>query len=250
MFYSGVSKLYDGICLLYWGCVVDLVDVYYAGIGLNILKTSLHRGFFYAQQFLLHALTIDRGILAFLGHRVHRFARYFTVVYGIVMMALPMIPIGMMTGIIYTIGPLTGNEVHCWGGYYFDPGNMQTKRIFLRDRYAAVLMIQVSTWSLGIMTLTMVLNLATFWRFKLLLGFANLAYFCDELLLALTNDDKLSGSHWIKREDVGRNVAKMYSLHIGAVFTGILFVAYGLSCPNKNTGKTQQTIELNRASSS
>ncbi|CAJ0569954.1 unnamed protein product, partial [Mesorhabditis spiculigera] len=205
-----------------WHCVVDQIDVFYWGMGLNTIMASLEMSFYYSMHLVLHSLTIDRAILAFFGIGVYRFARYVMIVYGIVVCILPLIPAWLMLGTIHD------NDLHCWGGYWFDPTYLALTITKFQNEVSRELFDDLGTLLPPIISFTLVLNLATFWRFKylamvekwnliavhnpllvMMLGFSNLSFFFDELLIGLTENT----FYVFKRSDVTANIAKAYRYH-------------------------------------
>ncbi|CAJ0575718.1 unnamed protein product, partial [Mesorhabditis spiculigera] len=250
-FFAGLSKIYDAICIWSWHCVVDQVDVFYWGMGLNTVIASLEMSFYYSMHLALHCLTIDRAILAFFGIGVYRFARYVMIVYGIIVSILPLIPIWLM------LGTIRDNDLHCWGGFWFDPTYLALTITKYQNEVSRELFDDLRTLALLIISFTLVLNLATFWRFKyltmvekwnliaahnpllvMMLGFSNLSFFFDELLIGLTQNT----FYVFKRSDVTANIAKSYRYHASVIVTGILFVCYGYACGDEQRREKKRDV--------
>ncbi|CAJ0577351.1 unnamed protein product, partial [Mesorhabditis spiculigera] len=207
-------KLYDFICLFTWHCVGN--D--YGGIGINLVVTSGEIGFFYSMHLVLHALTIDRFILAFLGVRTHRFAQYLISVYMAVMCFLPLAPMWMM------VGKITDRDKECWGGFWFDPTTFKATLNFYQDPEAAELFNQMRSASVVVMMGTIALNMAAFWRFKIMLVLTNVAFFFDVLLVKIT--DKAT----FFRREVWANMTQVYRYHASVFIAGMLFFCYVSTC--------------------
>ncbi|CAJ0569946.1 unnamed protein product, partial [Mesorhabditis spiculigera] len=130
---------------------------------------------------------------------------------------------------------------------------MEIKAVHYLDKDASDRFYNMDAYVIVLIGCILVANLATFWRLKflslrdkgdlvardnrllvLLLGFSNLAFFFNGLLVALTGDDTVGQLNTIARTNVARNVAKLYARHTSAIATGILFVVYGYTCRNRN----------------
>ncbi|CAJ0569958.1 unnamed protein product, partial [Mesorhabditis spiculigera] len=205
-FYAGLSKIYDVVCLWTWHCVADQADVFYWGMGLNTIVASLEMSFYYSMHLVLHGLTIDRAILAFFGYKIYQYAKYLILAYYIVVCILPLPLMWMM------IGTIADDEMHCWGGFWYDPTYFAITITFYQDNDNRVLFEDLGSWV--VLTIAMTL-----------LGFSNLSFFFDELLVGVTSDAYAFG-----RSDVAANIAKTYRYHASVVVTGILFACYGYSC--------------------